>query len=135
MEVKVSVRCRTEALALMDTASERPITRRPGCARSMVSHFTGPSLEQDVEGFRGAEVAAESSVADEGSVVGGGKKCSCMGASDGTPLPLCLLLGASFLNVVAGFSLREKASHFLSQTEVCGCNHNTRNRRVNNAKR
>lgn len=75
----------------MDMVSEHPITNLSVCAHSMVSRSTGPSLEQAVEGFRGVEVVAESSVADEGSVVGGSKKSSCMGASDGT-LCLCSFL-------------------------------------------
>ncbi len=51
---------------------------------------TAPFLVQAVEDYHGVEVAEESLVAAEGSVVGSGTKSSCMGTSDGTLLPLCV---------------------------------------------
>jgi hypothetical protein len=78
----------------MDTASKHLIIHLiihlPVRTHSMVSHSMGPSSGQAVEDFHGVEVVAEPMVAAEGSVVGSGNKSSCMGASDGILLPLCL---------------------------------------------
>ena len=84
------MRCHPEALAVMDMASKHPIIHLPVCTRPMVDHSMVPSSGQAGVAFHGVEVVAESSVAAEGSVVGSGKKSSCMGASDGILLPLCL---------------------------------------------
>jgi hypothetical protein len=51
----------------------------------MVMVGTAPFLVPAVEDYLGVEDAEEFLVAAEGSVVGSGKKSSCMGAFDGTP--------------------------------------------------
>jgi hypothetical protein len=79
------VRCHTEAITVMDMASRYPIIHLPARTHSM-----GPSSGQAGVVSHGVEGEAESSVAAEGSVVGSGKKISCMGASDGILLPLCI---------------------------------------------
>ena len=87
MEAEVSVRCRTEAIAVMDMASNHPIIHLPVCTRPMVDHSMGPSSGQAGVVSHGVEVVAESSAAGEGFVDGG----NSMGTSDGNPpAPMCL---------------------------------------------
>ena len=79
-------------MALMDTASKHLIIHLPACTHSMVNHSMGPSSEQAVEGFHGAEVVAESTVAVEGSVVGSSKKDVAWGPPTESSCPCAFYL-------------------------------------------
>ena len=85
------MQCPTGLMVLLGTVSE-PLTiiHLSAHLQFMVMVGMAPFLVQAVEDFHGVEAAEEFLVAAEGSVVGSGKKSSCMGASDGILLPLCL---------------------------------------------
>jgi len=68
------VLCHTEAIDLMDMASNHPIIHLPVCTHSMAGHSMVLSLGQAVAGSHGVEAVEESLVAGEGSVVGDNKK-------------------------------------------------------------